>query len=603
MAYWNRHKRYAKQLMIKSALRLQYVAALQAALGLGLALAVAIKLFVLNGSPQNATHLMVVGLLGLVAVAFFATIHFALKADKRMWSSFALIGLNSATLAYLTLATGGIDSPYYTLWLGQLVIAGLVSPIASGIMLAVSVAWHGLVIATSADAAGSLAAHFGQLAITFGAAGLAEWIRRGMGNSTNQKQQVEELSGQLKGEAIKSEAIMQSVAEGVMAVDSDRHIQLFNAAATTITGWDAKSAQGIDYRLVLGLQDPQGNKLDDINDPFVQSWRDKKNLVRDDLIMQTKGGHRINIMMSISPMIGPDGQPNGGIALFRDISADKEVERLRDEFISTASHEMRTPVAAIEGYLSLSMNPAVATIDQRAKGYLEKAHSSTKHLGELFRDLLSITKLEDNPKNDKREAVELTKVIKEVVSDMQFSAQAKSLELQFMPTASAKGEKTITPLFGVMGNEQRLREVTMNLVENAIKFTPKGRVSVALHGDKDSVTVEISDSGVGIAPEDAAHLFQKFYRIDNSATRTIGGTGLGLYLCRSIIELYGGRIWVESKMGEGSTFKFTLPRISSDELAKAQAAREAAEQAPAAPAPATDKPVTPATPSQPVAGS
>lgn len=122
----------------------------------------------------------------------------------------------------------------------------------------------------------------------------------------------------------------------------------------------------------------------------------------------------------------------------------------------------------------------------------------------------------------------------------------------------------------------------MNLMENAIKFTSQGSVNITISGTEDTVTVSVTDTGIGISAEDIPHLFQKFYRIDNSSTRTIGGTGLGLYLCRTIIELFGGRIWVESKMGQGSSFKFSLPRLRNEELAKATAKTEAALPTPVA---------------------
>jgi hypothetical protein len=122
----------------------------------------------------------------------------------------------------------------------------------------------------------------------------------------------------------------------------------------------------------------------------------------------------------------------------------------------------------------------------------------------------------------------------------------------------------------------------MNLIDNGIKFTPEGGITVTLDGNDKDVTVSVADTGFGIAAEDMSHLFQKFYRIDNTATRTIGGTGLGLYLCRTVIELFQGRLWVESKPGKGSTFKFTLPRLS-DEQVKSLLAIAASNPIPAAP--------------------
>ncbi|HEX7259635.1 MAG TPA: ATP-binding protein, partial [Candidatus Saccharimonadia bacterium] len=323
----------------------------------------------------------------------------------------------------------------------------------------------------------------------------------------------------------------------------------------------------LDYRVVLDLHDASGNKINGTMDPFEEVWRTGKSLINNELTMQTKGGHIVAISLMLSPIYDDNHKVAGGIALFHDISSDKEVERQRNEFISTASHEMRTPVAAIEGYLSLAMNPAVATVDDRAKAYLEKAHTSTQHLGALFRDLLSVTKMEDSNRQDKQEIFDLSQLTSEAVADMQFTAQKKGLEVQFSSADPiVRTQNTVMPVYAVKGNPQRIREVITNLMENAIKFTSGGVINVSIGGTTDTVTVSVSDTGIGIAAEDIPHLFQKFYRIDSTATRTIGGTGLGLYLCRSIIERVGGRIWVESKLNEGSSFKFSLPRLASDKI-------------------------------------
>lgn len=358
---------------------------------------------------------------------------------------------------------------------------------------------------------------------------------------------------------------MQSVGEGVLVMNTARQIQLFNPAAARLTGWDAGSATGLDYRLVLNLRDAAGSKLTDVSDPISQVWKSGKNVVSTDLTMETKAGRKVAVQISLSPIIS-NNSITGAIGLFRDISAEKEVERQRNEFISTASHEMRTPVAAVEGYLSLAMNPAVATVDDRAKGYLDKAHSATQHLGELFRDLLSVTKMQDGHLAGE-EYFDLGALAADAASDMKFTAQKKGLDVQFgSADEKVRKDNSILPVYAVRANPQRIREVIMNLLENAIKFTAAGSIRLSIGGTNDSVTVAVQDSGIGIAAEDVPHLFQKFYRIDSSATRTIGGTGLGLYLCRSIVEHSGGRIWVESKIGEGSTFKFTLPRQASEKI-------------------------------------
>jgi signal transduction histidine kinase len=215
------------------------------------------------------------------------------------------------------------------------------------------------------------------------------------------------------------------------------------------------------------------------------------------------------------------------------------------------------------------MNPNVATIDERAQKYLGKAHEAIGHLGELFRDLLSVTKAEENQLADTVEAVNLAKLLQTTIDDMQLLAQKKNLTLVYQ--IGDQAGKAISPLYYVAASPERLREVVMNLIDNGIKFTTQGGIKVTLEGNDKECTVSVSDTGLGIAQEDIPHLFQKFYRIDSSDTRTIGGTGLGLYLCRRVIELFNGRIWIESKVGQGSAFKFLLPRLSQTEVSRMQA--------------------------------
>jgi signal transduction histidine kinase len=317
----------------------------------------------------------------------------------------------------------------------------------------------------------------------------------------------------------------------------------------------------------------------------------------------------------VSPIIS-DAQVNGLVGIFRDVSKERAEESQRAEFISTASHEMRTPVAAIEGYLSLALNDKVATIDARAKDYLQKAHASTKHLGELFQDLLTSAKAEDGRLTNHPEIVEMGEFMEQLTNDLQFAAQKKNLGVDFMignnsiinantidasePVKFGGGERVVRPLYYTNIDPDRVREVITNLFDNACKYSDKGKISLGLTGNDSVVQLYVRDTGHGIPPEDIPHLFQKFYRVDNSATRTIGGTGLGLFICRKIIELYHGRIWVESVIGQGSTFYINLPRLSTQqaEQMKSERATSATQETPTVTpntaAPATVAPTVPA---------
>jgi signal transduction histidine kinase len=169
--------------------------------------------------------------------------------------------------------------------------------------------------------------------------------------------------------------------------------------------------------------------------------------------------------------------------------------------------------------------------------------------------------------------------LQQLTEELRFAADKKNLGVDFAAgvsniiNAGADSGKVIRPLYYVMCDPDRMREVVTNLFDNACKYTDRGKISIGLTGNNEVVQFYIRDTGSGIPGEDVGHLFQKFYRVDNSATRTIGGTGLGLFICRKIVELYQGRIWVESKLGQGSTFFINLPRINTKEAMKMQAAQ------------------------------
>ena len=540
--------------------------------------AIAIIVFGIYGLAPNLLTDTVLALtsaiLGTITAIYFVTLHLVLRRKHLAISTLALSTITVINLVIIIASTGGLNSPFYSFWLLAIVVAGIFGLSEITTVLSLTLAYYAYALLREGLHAPYIADHLIQLGITLAAAGIAAWVQIRSRKASATSTKLATLSGELSTEQLKADAIMSSIGEGVMVVDSMRRIQLFNKAAQELSGWDESSAQSIDYNLVLQLKTSDDQAITDLNDPFAEAWKKQEEVVRDNLVMTTRGGHKVQLNISISPIFDQNKQPSGAIALFRDISKEKEVERQKDEFVSTASHEMRTPVAAIEGYISLAMNANVATVDDRAKRYLEKAHDSIGHLGALFRDLLSVTKAEEGHFGGRTEAVNLDTLLQSTVDDMAFTVKKKNLTLVYQ--IGSQTGKAIAPLYYVAANPERLREVIMNLIDNAVKFTMEGGIKVILEGDEKEVTVGISDSGVGIAPEDAAHLFQKFYRIDNSATRTIGGTGLGLYLCRRLIESFNGRIWVESKSNEGSTFKFTLPRLSQTDVEKMQQAQQAA---------------------------
>lgn len=384
---------------------------------------------------------------------------------------------------------------------------------------------------------------------------------------------VANLTSDLKNEKEKSDIIINSIEDGVMLLDKDRVIRLFNPAASTISGWPADEAVGIGYQNVLKFINERSEPLSSDSHPIEKGFVNVTPFRDNNANLLSRAGKTVPLSISISPLMDKNGNLEGAVAVFRDVTNERNEEKQRAEFISTASHEMRTPVAAIEGYLALALNEKVAKIDTKARDYLEKAHSSTQHLGKLFQDLLTAAKTEDGRITNHPVAVEMGQYLQEIVEDVRFTAEKKSMLVDYLIGSSggsvtannAAGQKMIKPLYFVHVDPDRMREVIINLFDNAVKYSDQGKITIGLTGDDKVVQFRISDQGQGIPAEDVAHLFQKFYRVDNSATRTIGGTGLGLFICRKIVELYNGRIWVESTVDKGSTFFINLPRLSTSQ--------------------------------------
>lgn len=397
-----------------------------------------------------------------------------------------------------------------------------------------------------------------------------------------EEQALHQLSGMLRSNQQQSEILIQSIADGIIVTNTEGKITLMNPMAAVMTEWPVDEALGIDVQMVMKLTQENGKEIEDSGNPFADVLT-KRERVNQSLGLVGRNGNGRVISLVISPVVLPnETTPVGAVAVMRDISQERAAEKQRAEFISTASHEMRTPVAAIEGYLALALNDKVSQIDSRARGYLEKAHASTQHLGKLFQDLLTSSKAEDGRLTSHPTAVEMGAYMQQLTDDLKFAAEKKSLASEFViggfsdtvdaTTKDASTQHMLKPLYYVYADPDRLREVITNLFDNACKYTDHGKITIGLTGNTEVVQIYVRDTGAGIPAADIPHMFQKFYRVDNSATRTIGGTGLGLFICRKIVELYKGRIWVESTVGQGSTFFINLPRITTQKASELLAA-------------------------------
>lgn len=365
-----------------------------------------------------------------------------------------------------------------------------------------------------------------------------------------------------------AEMALNAIGDGVIMIDEAGVIKFANPAAARMTGYgDPSNLVGLSYQLVMKLETLDGATVDSTQSKLTQAIAANQAVtLREYVLVAMQGQHKDAIALTLTPTDGPRADK---IITFRDITKELAEEEEQSEFISTASHEMRTPVASIEGYLGLALNPQTATIDARARQYLEAAHASSQHLGRLFKDLLDVTKLDDGRMKPHLAPVDIVAVVREMAQAHVPKMQAKHLKYSFGTADAVNNGQRVEPRVYAAVDLDFMREVLDNLIENAIKYTPDGgEIWVNARGDGDKALINVTDTGIGISPEDAAHVFQKFYRVDNSQTRSIGGTGLGLYLVKQRVEALGGRVWVESAFGEGSTFFVSLPRLSDAEYEK-----------------------------------
>ena len=367
-----------------------------------------------------------------------------------------------------------------------------------------------------------------------------------------------------------AEIALNSIHDGVIMTDRTGAIRYINPAAVTMLecgGPDA--ALGLDYGLLMRIETKEGRELPEAENHLIQAMKTGQTLENYQCcLIVGAAAKRIPVAISVLPAQGSSGVR---IITFRNITKELAEEGEQAEFISTASHEMRTPVATIDGYLSLALNPQTATNDDRARGYLDSASKAAKHLGQLFQNLLDVTKLDDGRIRPNFVPVEMVGTVKQIADGHAVRAREAGINYQFGtsgPDAMANTHKLEQVVYGSV-DVNFLREILDNLLDNAIKYTKKGgSIYVGVLGDGDRVLINVTDTGMGISASDIQHVFQKFYRADNSDTREIGGTGLGLYLVKQRAEAMGGRVWAESAFGEGSTFYVSLPRITGEEYEK-----------------------------------
>lgn len=382
-------------------------------------------------------------------------------------------------------------------------------------------------------------------------------------------------SGQKSGNSglsSQSDAVINTISDGVTVIDRDGIIKLFNKSAAVMTGWAVDDALELNFNSIFQFFDASEHPIDNQHNPILIAMGAVRQAKLDDVLLKTNSGKYIQVSIQATPIGDNEADKHSNetvkpnvVVTFRDITSQQKELRQQSDFVSTASHEMRTPVAIIEGYLGMLLNPATATVDARGLTYAQKAHESAQHLGHLFQDLLDVTKLDDNRMRNTPILVDAGAAARQAVDQLQSQAVAKGLKLSFETTGQ------LQPMYIIYVDIDHLQEVLDNLISNAIKYTKQGSIKVSVNDENQKVRISVTDTGIGVPSEDVPHLFQKFYRVDSSDTREIGGTGLGLYLIKKLTEYMGGKVGVISEYGQGSTFWIEFDRLNREQaLSKAR---------------------------------
>ncbi len=340
--------------------------------------------------------------------------------------------------------------------------------------------------------------------------------------------------------------LVHNIPVGLFIVNQEGIIIEFNSVAAQITGYTKEEALG------KRCSDILRSSLCETNCPLFGPESAKGPVVSKRATITTKNNRNIPIMFTSAPLVDASGQMKGGIEMFRDMSEIDRLEKHRRVLISMFAHDLKAPLAICGGFLSRLLREKAGPLTSKQKEYLTAVDREIKRLDNYIHSFLSILKMEAGQVPLSLEPCSIDNALYELTEGFKMKAAEKNIAI-----------KTVLPesLTVVLADKEQLQRVVSNLLDNAIKYAPEGsEVLIKVYETPHEVVVQIKDSGPGIDPEDLPHIFDPFYRGKQRDRRHKVGSGLGLAVVRSIVEAHGGKVWVVSEVGKGTTFYFTIPK-------------------------------------------
>ena len=352
---------------------------------------------------------------------------------------------------------------------------------------------------------------------------------------------------------VKDEAILASIGDGVIVVSSDKRIIVMNKMAEKLLGWEIKEAIGKFYDEVILLENEKGTFIPLEERPLAKAFAGSTTTTTTTSVLYLLSKNKIKfpVAITVSPVI-LDNKIIGAVEVFRDITKEQEIDKAKSEFVSLASHQLRTPLTTISWYTEMILNGDVGAVVPEQKKYLEEIYEGNKRMIELVNTLLDVSRIEMGTFKAEPKKTDIIKLAESVLNEQKPKIEQKKLEI------IEKFDRDV-PIFLI--DSKLLRIVFQNLLANAIEYTsPEGKIEFAISfQSKKTILIKVSDTGYGIPKNQQDKIFTKLFRADNIREKAINGTGLGLYITKSVVLNLGGEIWFESKENKGTTFYVTLP--------------------------------------------
>lgn len=373
-------------------------------------------------------------------------------------------------------------------------------------------------------------------------------------------EELEREKENITAERNKLEVIISGITDAVIAVDQERRIIIFNRAAESLTGFLSEKVSGRPINQVIHIFEKDEELDAQTYCPFRTGDFEGNTFNKNGLRMLGAKNKEAYVNL-IAGQIKEGTKVNlGCILTLHDVTQERELEEMKLDFVSMAAHELRTPLTAIRGYTSLLLSEIGEQLDQQHKEDLHRLSTSAINLANLIDNLLHVSRIEQGTFKVSIAPTDIVSIVREAIKEFEEQVSSKSQTLEFVEPQG------ILPK--VMADHSSIAQVLINLISNAVSYTkPGGKITVSINKKGKSIAVSVSDTGIGIPREALPKLFTKFFRVSGPLEEGSKGTGLGLFISKSIVEMNRGDIWVESELGKGSTFTFTLPLPTKEELA------------------------------------